>query len=485
MHGRRAPGHAHPPAGRSARAVSTPFDFVVIGGGPAGLAAAVQARQLGLTVTLIDEQPEPGGQIYRAVERAEAEGRAAALGEEYRHGLALARAFRDCGATYLASHQAWQVERDGRVFATDGTASRLIEGHRVLVAVGAIERPVPIPGWTLPGVMTVGAAQILHKSIGLLPDAGVWIAGSGPLTLHFAAEIVAAGGRVAGILDTARASIPGTALAHLGGVLRGWRYLAKGLGYLAQLRMADIRRVTGVEAVEAAGDSRLERVRWRVGSQWNEAPASGLLLHEGVIPNTQVTLALGCAHDWDPVQQCFRPRADAFGATDVEAIIVAGDCGGIGGARVAECRGRLAALGAAAALGRITPEDRDRRAEPVRRELEGHDAIRGFLDALYSPAPELLAPSDDVVACRCEGVTAGRIREAVSLGCLGPNQVKSFTRCGMGPCQGRMCGPTVTGVIAAALGVLPQEVGTFRIRPPLKPLRLGELAALADEERAA
>lgn len=459
-----------------------PFDLVVIGGGPAGLAAASQARQLGLSVALVDEQPAPGGQIYRAVERAEAEGRATALGEDYRHGLGLVRAFHECGATLFASHQAWQVEPGGRVFATDGKASRLIEGRRVLVAVGAIERPVPIRGWTLPGVMSVGAAQILHKTIGLVPDAGVWIAGSGPLTLHFAAEIVAAGGRIAGILDTAHGRLPETALRHLGGVVRGWRYVARGLGYLARLRMADVRRVSGVENVEALGEGRVERVRWRSGGQWQEAPASGLLLHEGVVPNTHMTMAIGCAHDWDEAQKCFRPRTDRFGMTDVEAILVAGDCGSIGGARVAECRGRLAALGAAASLGVISAAERDRLAGPVEAEVSAHGALRGFLDDLYAPAAELCVPPDDVMVCRCEGITAGRIREAASLGCRGPNQVKSFTRCGMGPCQGRMCGPTVTATLAAALGMTPQEVGAFRIRPPLKPLRLGELAALADAE---
>jgi glycine/D-amino acid oxidase-like deaminating enzyme len=134
--------------------MSNSFDLLVIGGGPAGLAAAVVGREAGMSVALVDEQPDPGGQIYRAVERAEVEGRAAALGQDYRRGLELVRAFRSSGAVHFAAHQVWQLERDGRVFATDGASSRLLQGRRVLVAVGAMERPVPIPGWTLPGVMT-------------------------------------------------------------------------------------------------------------------------------------------------------------------------------------------------------------------------------------------------------------------------------------------------------------------------------------------
>lgn len=458
------------------------FDLVVIGGGPAGLAAAAQARELGLSVALLDEQAEPGGQIYRGLERAESAGRAVALGEDYRRGLQLIQAFRSSGAHYFPAHQVWQIEGDGRVYVTDGSTSRMLRGKRVLIAIGAIERPVPIPGWTLPGVMTVGAAQILHKSAGMLPGDGVWIAGSGPLALHYAAEVAAAGGRIAGMLDTTRRANRWAALAHWQGALQGWNYLQRGLHYLAAVRKAGFHRIVNVAAVEAIGKDRLERVRWRVGAEWQEAPASTLLLHEGVVPNVHMTLAIGCAHDWDPIQRCFRPRVDAFGASDIETILIAGDCGGIGGARVAELQGRIAAVGSAAALGRLDIAERDRRRADLEREMRSHSSIRKFLDVLFAPRPELLAPADDVVACRCESVTAKRIREAVALGCLGPNQVKSFTRCGMGPCQGRLCGLTLTETIAAARGVDVEAVGFFTVRPPLKPLRLGELAALAEEK---
>jgi len=155
-----------------------------------------------------------------------------------------------------------------------------------------------------------------------------------------------------------------------------------------------------------------------------------------------------------PLQCCFRPRLDAWGRTDARGVIVAGDAGGISGARAAEIGGRLVALGAAAELGKVPLQERDRQAAAWRRELAAHVAIRPFLDHLFAPSPCLLAPADEIVLCRCEGVTAGQIREAVDLGCLGPNQAKSFTRAGMGPCQGRICGLSVTTTIAAARGVL-------------------------------
>ncbi len=460
-------------------------DLLIIGAGPAGMSAATQARRLGLDVVVIDEQPAPGGQIHRAVEVAESQGRAAGLGAEYRRGVGLAEALRRCGALYLPGQQVWQVERDGRVFVTDGAQTRQIQARRLLVAVGAMERPVPVPGWTLPGVMTVGAAQIVHKTTGSLPAEGVWVAGSGPLVLHYVAEVLSAGGRIAGLLDTTPAPWMATARAHAAALWRGRHYALKGLGYLARLRLASVRHIRSVQRVEALGEGRLERVRWRVRDAWHEAPASGLLLHEGVVPQTHMTMSLGCTHDWNESQQCFQPRVDAFGATDIDTVFAAGDCAGIVGARASECRGSLAALGVAAALGRIDTTERDRLAAPLRRVMAEHEAIRPFLDALYRPPGHLQAPPDDVVVCRCEGITAGAVRQAVVLGARGPNQAKAFTRCGMGPCQGRLCALTVTTTIAQATQAAPAAVGSYRIRPPLKPLSLGELASLAEQDGVA
>lgn len=246
-----------------------------------------------------------------------------------------------------------------------------------------------------------------------------------------------------------------------------------------------VRVVSGVTALAAEGDARLEAVRYTSGGRETVLPVDHLLLHQGVVPNVNLASSMGCEILWDDVQAAFRPRVDGFGETSVEGFAIAGDGAGIAGAEAAAERGRLAALGALAALGRISTGQRDEAAAPIRAVLNCYDKGRGFLDALYRPAPQFRVAADDAIACRCEEVTGGQVRDAVTqLGVTGPNQLKSFLRCGMGPCQGRLCGLTITETIAEARGVSPEAVGYYRLRAPIKPITLAELASLdkADEE---
>jgi NADPH-dependent 2,4-dienoyl-CoA reductase/sulfur reductase-like enzyme len=198
-----------------------------------------------------------------------------------------------------------------------------------------------------------------------------------------------------------------------------------------------------------------------------------------VVPNTQVTWSLRAGHVWNDAQLCWSPVTDAWGELDVPGIFVAGDGRGIGGAQVAALQGKLAGLAATVQVRKLAAAARDDLAVPLRAEMRRHLFVRPFLDALYRPKPANRIPSDSTPVCRCEEVTAGDLRAYVRIGCTGPNQAKSYGRCGMGPCQGRQCGLTVTEVIAEARGLAPAEVGYFRIRPPIKPVTLGDLAHAA------
>ncbi|MPZ42234.1 MAG: FAD-binding protein [Betaproteobacteria bacterium] len=461
--------------------MSEPYDLAIVGAGPAGMAAATTAAELGLRTVVLDEQEAPGGQIYRSIERVARDHpqRLAMLGEDYAAGLALVRAFRACSVDYRPGSTVWQVEQPlGILYSAHGESHRL-RARRILIATGAMERPMPLAGWTLPGVMTAGAAQILLKTVGAVPQGRVVLVGCGPLLLLFAWQLLQANVRVSALVDTSTPGARRRAARHLPTALMAPGYVGKGLRYIRVLREAGIAMLDNFEHVQLNGSERVEEVVVKRSGATERLAADVVLLHQGLVPNANLGWALRCEHEWNESQRCFIPRVDSWGLASQAEIQFAGDCAGIVGARSAEHAGRLAALESAYRLERIDATARDAKARAPIAELRRHRRIRPLLEALYRPGDRYVAPEqDDVIVCRCEEANAGDIRRAVAHGCPGPNQMKAFIRCGMGPCQGRMCGLTVTELMAAARNVSPNEIGYYRIRPPIKPLALGELAAL-------
>lgn len=450
-------------------------DVVIVGAGAAGMAGAVALAELGLEVVLLDEQGSPGGQIYRGITLAPLS-RRDLLGPDYAHGNVLAQALASSLVRYEKGAAVWQVTRDHQVsYLRDGRLHTL-QAKAVLLATGAMERPFPIPGWTLPGVMSAGAAQILLKSAGLAPSEPVVLAGCGPLLYLLGWQYLRAGVPIKALVDTTRPEDYWRARRHLFAALRAWPYLRKGLELMRGLRSARIPHYTAAEQLAVEGDEAATALTFTVAGKAQRIDSRCVLLHQGVVPNIQFSQSLRARHYWDADQLCFSPVVDAWGELDVPGIFAAGDGAGIGGAQAAALQGELAGLGIAQRLGAIEPGQCDPRAATLRERLALNLRIRPFLDALYQPREENRIPADNVMVCRCEEVTAGDLRKFVALGCAGPNQAKSFGRCGMGPCQGRMCGLTVTEVIAKARGVTAEEVGYYRIRPPIKPITLGELA---------
>ncbi|MBV2186950.1 MAG: FAD-dependent oxidoreductase [Rhizobium sp.] len=456
------------------------LDLIIVGAGPAGLAAAAESARLGLTVEVFDENPAPGGQIYRNVANQPATD-SGILGPDYFYGANLVSEAISSGAAFSASSTVWMIERheEEALFAVGvqrGDGAEILTARRILIATGALERPFPVKGWTLPGVMTAGAAQTMLKASGVVPEGRVVLAGTGPLLYLLAAQFARASAPLAAILDTTPRVNWLKALPHLPGFLASG-YFRKGLGLLAEVRRST-RIVPGVTQFEAGGDGRLEYIGYQTRGQKERLRADVLLLHQGVAPHVNLAMAAGCKHIWNDNRLAFEPHVDEAFRSSVKGLSIAGDGIGISGASAAEAMGRIAAFHMAHDLGKLSAVDLERFTERPRFRLRKALRGRSFIDALYRPAENFRMPDDDVVVCRCEEVKAGAVRAAARGGAQGPNQVKTFLRTGMGPCQGRLCGLTVTEVMACQSGKSPGDIGYFHIRNPVKPITLGALAAL-------
>jgi NADPH-dependent 2,4-dienoyl-CoA reductase/sulfur reductase-like enzyme len=456
-------------------------DLLVVGAGPAGMAAAITARRLGLSVIVADENGAPGGQIYRSIlANRHRPRRDRLLGADYRSGRDMADDFVVCGADFRAQTTVIEI-------TDDGTASLLgpergayvVRAAAVLIATGAYERPLPVPGWTLPGVMTAGSAQTLLKASGQVPTGRIVLAGGGPLLWYAASQLRAAGAEVAAVLSFTPAS---AYLRNAAAALAAWRNtreLMLGAAWLGKLLSSRTLVRHGARLTHIDGAAPELRVHYESGGRVGVEEAAVVLLHADLIPNIQAGKTLRLDHDWDAVRDCWRPRVDTWGVSSHAAILVAGDGAGIAGARDAIRGGQLAALGLANRLGRVTNDRRDREAAPLLAQRASERHLRSFFDRLFVAPKWTRIPADDnTIVCRCEEVTAAAVRAAVRLGASGPNQVKAYVRAGMGACQGRLCAHTIAALVASERGIEPKQVPTQNVRPPLKPVHVGDLAGM-------
>ena len=455
------------------------YDIAIIGSGPAGMAAAVTAGKAGASVVVLDDKPRTGGQIYRNVDAsplAEPE----KLGPDYLKGAQLTAEFADADVDYFSGAQVWHLGDNGELLLSQDGETRRLTARQVLVATGAMERPFPIPGWHLPGVMSAGSAQVMLKSDGLVHENAIF-AGTGPLLYLIVAQYLRLGVKVQAVVDTTPYENYFKAMRYVTGAVRAPGMLLKGIGLLNEIRKAGVPVYRGASALEVIGTDAAAGLRFQSGGNRHEVAAEQVFLHQGVIPNLNFTRALGLEQRWNERQLCWQPVLDDWGQSSVELISVAGDASGIVGADAAEMHGRLAALNQLSKLGYISEAERDERAAEDRQAVAALHAFRPFVDQLYQPLPEHRMPENpDTVVCRCEEQTMGQLRAGFEMGAREPNQLKSLTRCGMGPCQGRMCGHTVSELLAKWRNESVSEVGYYRLRSPMRLLTLEEMSRFTE-----
>ena len=447
----------------------------IIGAGPAGIAASLTLISKNVCVTILDEQQTIGGQIYRNLEKI-AEKKVQSSGVDYANGKLLfkrvKKAIHQKSLTLISGASVWSLAKNKEVSWSIDGKSYCQKFDAVILATGAIERAMPLEGWTNPGVLTVGAAQILMKTTQYSPPASVLV-GSGPLFYLVACQMIKRGETPRALLETQSKKDIFKALFYLRPNLITASYLLRGITMLAKLKLAGVRRIKSVTDVCIKSGDEEHIIQFMKGKKRRYIKAKNVFLHSGVQPNIQITQALGIKHDWNHHNQCWEPRTDKFGRTNLPNVLIAGDGVKILGVDSAEISGEIAALKLLADNG-ISVDNANifKKIHKKNKHIQFHK----FLDVLYAPKEWHSCPPNNVIICRCEEVTAGEVREAIRMGCLGPNQLKAFSRCGMGNCQGRYCGMTVINLFSEMIGQTPEKTGYFRIRNPIKPVTLSELA---------
>ncbi|MGG5808647.1 FAD-dependent oxidoreductase [Falsiroseomonas sp. CW058] len=440
-------------------------DLLVVGAGPAGLAAAIAAAEAGCAVVVLDERDSPGGQYLKPLAPSHAH---AAPDRQFRQGAALRARAEAAGVVFRFGATVWGAFGPQEIAALVEGRNTVFRPRRLVIAAGAHERPVPIPGWTLPGVMTTGSLQTLARANRVSPGRRVVVAGNGPLNLQLACELVEGGVQVVAVLEAAPK--PG---------FRAWRQALRlaakapdlawdGARYLAVLRRAGVPLVWGATPLAAEGEGRFAALRAATPAGEIRIEADVLAVNLGFQPETGLARALGCAHRFvDSGLGRLETVTDEEGRTSLPGAFAVGDGAQVGGSRIALARGRLAGLAAARDLRPGLADDAATR-RALARAAAFQDALWRFFAA---PAFDMAAVADPVTVCRCEEVTAGALRAAKAAGATSLGALKKATRAGMGRCQGRMCGATVARIAGAGA-----EGDWAAPRAPVKPVPAMALA---------
>ncbi|MCX7340456.1 MAG: NAD(P)/FAD-dependent oxidoreductase [Hyphomicrobiales bacterium] len=447
------------------------FDLIVLGAGPAGGRAALTAAAAGLTVILIDEQSAAGGQVWRKPRAERVPART-----DGQHGEGLRAALDASDVTLALGRRVWSVTEGFRVDSLGPEGSMSCVADHLIVATGAHERVIPFPGWTMPGVMGLAAATILLKSESRLPGKRVVVAGRGPLMAQVAAGILAKGGRVVAVVDQMR--LTGW-LGALPALATQPRLLAQGGGWMGRVLASRTPWLFNHRVVEARGADRVSEIVVTSASGDRRAlSCDALVIGDGLVPGTEVPRLLSARMWFDRLHGGWIPELTADFETSVPGLFCVGDGAGIRGALQAGTSGELAALAVARQLGRKTEPARLAR---LRRAFARASCFSDAVAAMLSgQTADVARIGPDTIVCRCEDVSRSEIDAAMAEGIRDINQIKHVTRCGMGPCQGRMCGDTVQELVALGSRRSREEVGAWTGRPPLRPVPLGDLVGSFD-----
>jgi len=446
-------------------------DVLVVGGGPAGLSAAIAAAEAGAAVMLLDERGAPGGQYAKPLADSHAN---AAPDAQFRTGIDLRDRAHRAGVRIETDSVVWGGFAPDEIAALGRGRAVTLRPRRLILAPGAHELPAPMPGWTLPGVMTTGALQTLVRAQRVCPGERVLIGGTGPLNLQLACELLASGVKPVAVVEAA----PRPGAAAWRDVWRMARnapdLVRDGVTMLATLKRAGAPVLWSARVTALLGEDRVRAAQIASAKGDRTLDIDVVAMNLGFQPEVGLARALGVPHRFvDVGLGHLATETDADGRTAVAGVFAVGDGAALGGARVAMARGRLAGLAAARDLGRHAPNDPAARAA-LARALAFQD---GLWRLFRPPALHLDSLPDATIVCRCEEVSAGRLRAELAAGLISLPALKKATRAGMGRCQGRFCAATIARLCPEA----PDDWSFAAPRAPLRPVAAAPLMFEAPE----
>jgi thioredoxin reductase/bacterioferritin-associated ferredoxin len=459
--------------------------LTVIGGGPAGIMAAYTAAEAGVDVTLIDDNPLPGGQYYRQSppEFEISNPIDAVSGRE--DVLEIINKLPHPNIRTFSNTLVWGIFDGPNLALADSEHSFILHTDRVILATGAYDRPLAFPGWTLPGILGAGAALRMIKSQWVLPGKRILLAGLGPLQLALADVLIQSGAEVVGIAEAAN---PYRNWAQLPKFWGNWDRIQEAIGYFNTLRKHKVPlwhdhaivEADGQEQVEKAVIARLDRQGAPISGTRKEFEVDAVCLGYGLLPSFQLASAFGCKLRFDERSRWFVPVHDHTMETSQPGIFVAGDMTDIAGSKAALVEGQIAGLNAAHQLGGINERTLAERLTPLYSKLKRLNRLADALQEIYAFRPGLAKLArEDTLLCRCEEVTFSQVKDALAEGATDLHQVKLAARAGMGYCQGRFCSALIAPLIAEATGQPMSELIPFTVRPPIQPIPLKILASAA------
>jgi NADPH-dependent 2,4-dienoyl-CoA reductase/sulfur reductase-like enzyme len=457
------------------------YDIVIVGGGFCGILAANILAEHDLNVLIVDENIHLGGQYLRS--HPAQFGAIDTFSRLKRFGTQSIKALDEKRIHIMTSTEVLGITNKRELLICEaGRRLYTVRPEVVLLATGAREKFVPFKGWTLPGVISTGAVQILLKGSGVLPSEDILIGGAGIFPYAVAAEVLTKNGRVRAVLDQNRLS---EKIAFTAGLLLERSKIGDGLRTMTKLALSRTPVKFSVKIIEACGQKGLEEVltvkidtygRVLPGSE-TVYPCECLAIGYGFAANIELAQLAGCKLEYKAQQGGWTVGVTQDLETAVAGIFAAGEITGIAGAAKSITEGKLAALAILKKLGKISNDTYFARSQKLKNARKKHLRFGAYFNAQHKIPDEInRSIADETIICRCEDITMGEIKTAVLNGCATPDAVKKAVRTGMGICQGRTCGPIIYEIIAALKGTPVDQIAPLSARTPLKAVSMKALA---------